>query len=844
MTFTSNCRNFFTNIDLFQVDTVFIKRQRRKTKNTLGGVLTILVPILCTAVFLFLYYNNELKQDIINTEIISTTTLNEPLKFRVEWNTDIVNISSVYPIELVTSTGKQTLCYQSKMKQMSSSSKEVNNINNDEINNSEIKLCNYDTDLLGEPNGVGFMFETSILKEKKYTLPLIANDFILYHEKNVVAYVISAEKNNFCIYYISKFQSLCYPFKFVMKNNNIYTNTDSYFDDNGNFYLTIYDNIKTTYLFINHKFVQKQDTTNKNKLRYVNQYINFYFINENLISIQVNNSSFTISYVNHTTSTINNYYMNQNYFLLYEYNLITKSFLMSYYNYNSSLIERSEYLINYNTSFNKSVSISKYNLLNNTFDSTFITECDSEVFLSENTKFYTQRKKNVIFYMFSLRYMLNNTHTISNLCIITYNYNLRLFKTKKLLYTYKLASDESILRYYYFGGISDNTISFFEIFYKDKTPNNFTVINFIIIDNNLNFITLNVNQDLLRWLSSNIYTSSINQDSIIFLTRKSNFPLNNDWNNILNIGNVIECYFHNGSCNPLYVSVLNNQYFNFTNSTQLIARDDTWIAKFYISDSVLTLNYSNIVTSLSNQNEFKIQSYNIIKKNKDYFFGLSNYKRLYSININNDEIISNLYNSFTNYYIYDNTLLGHDKKFSCIPNPITKDIDFNTMSIIKNQVICPIYNYINFPFISDIGYQITDSNLITTRYDTNNQIGMFILNLDPFFFKTTTTSTKASIYTIIGNTLSVYSVLLTLFLFLKNKIYNFENQVELNRRNTVDEDNLDLEHGSIVYTDNQIYSSSKIDDTKVDDIKVDDDINIQLSTMRHSSEYIEKLSTV
>lgn len=832
MTISYNLSKFISNIDLFQVDTVFIKRQRRKTKNTLGGLLTILVPIICTAVFLFLYYNNELKEDIINTEIISTTTLNEPLKFRLEWNTDLINTSSIYPIELVTSTGKQTLCYQSKMKQSSSSSLEEDK--------NEVKLCNYDTDLLGEPNGVGFMFETIVQKDIKPILPVKQNDFILYHEKNLVAYVVSAEKNNFCIYDIKEFKSVCYPFKFIAESNHIII-SDQIFYINGDLYLSFYDNINKLYLFKNH-ILLKVEKTNCN-----------FFVNENtkyclshyndtskFISFQNENNISSLIYKFTKLDKLTTYF-NPNYFVFNKFIKQDLTINLNYYNYNSTELFSKNYKI---------VNGTIYKIIdqNNTLNFYYKIECPEDIFLSN--LIYLSRKlyNNTQMDTFSIEKIEPNQYSFYT-CVLLYNYDTHIFSSKSIINSYNFTNNFEIYRLKYLGSRYINTISFFDVRYLDKSKTNYEILNFMIIDIDLNLSYINKSQSELKWIADNLWgTNKTPQNTFIFSLLSSNYPINNNWNNVINIGNFLECS-NEGNCTSLYTSSLNIYLIN--NSSSLFT-EDKWIVKLKILNSknnnnnnnVLTLNYSNILTSLSMQNEYRIQSYNIINNNDNYDFSLVKYKRLYSININNDPLVNSSDISFSNYYIYDNTLLGHDKKFSCIPNPTTNNNDFNSLKIFKNKVNCPIYNFINFPFISDIGYQITDSNLITTRYDTNKQIGMFILNLDPFFLKTTTTSTKASIYTIIGNTLSVYSVLLTLFLFLKNKIYNFENQVELNRRNTVDENNVDLEHGSIVYTDNQIYSSSKIDDIKINDIKVDDNLNIQLSTMRHSSEYIEKLSTV
>jgi hypothetical protein len=832
-------KNSLSYIDLFQVDSVHIKRQRKKTKNVFGGLLTLSVPLICIGVFLFLYFNNLQKEDIVTNEVFSTLTLTEPLKFKIEWNTDIVNVSSIYPIELVTSTGKQTYCYQSLIK---NSKNELNT----KDKSGEIELCNFDTDLLGEPNGVGFMFSTVVEKERKYVLPIKQNDFIMYHEKNIVAYVISEEKNNLCIYYISEFHSVCYYYKFLLEHNNLITYFNKFYINN-TIYISVFENYnKKIFLFKNHTLF-KTENTNCRYFASETTKICFSLFNETnysvLFSDEKNGNNYNFTYPLSDSYSIDKY-MNPDYFSFINFDPTTNIFKINYYSYNLNYTYKYQY---------KLINSTLYKIINNSSNELnfyYQINCPSEMFslnLVFNNDFYRKNTNNIEFYIFNYEREKNNQIYFYT-CFLTYNFDTLQFNSSLIFNIYNKTNDSLFSREKIHGTYLANTVMISDYIIEDKVQNKYQVINFFIIDDQLNIHKINTTKDILYWLTENVWSCSKTKDNtFIFTMLSSSYPINNNWNSVINIGNIIECTSYSVDCFPLYSSTLNSI---LKNDTQLI-KDNTWIAKLYIStnsdtnlkngnkknNNILILNYTDILTSLSMQNEYKIQAYNLAKRNDDFYFGLSNYKRLYSININNELLTNSSISGFSNYYIYDNKQLGHDKKFSCIPNPDTNDIDFDKNTIMKNKVECPVYNYINYPFISDDGYQIADNNLITNKHSSNNQIGMFLLNLDPLFIKTTTTSTKASIYTIIGNTLSVYSTLITLFLFIKNKVHNFENKIELNRRQTIDEN--EIESGSIVYTDNQIYTSNSITNTN----KVDK-LNVQLSTIRNSESYVEKLSDI
>ncbi len=795
-----NCENSLSNLDIFQVDSVFLQRQRRKTKSKLGGILTLLIPIICSIAFALLYVNNSNKSDIITKELINTNTLSYSEQAYIEWNTDVVDVSTIQPFEMITESNKRSMCYQ----------------NRGSFTNTEMPICNYGTDLISEPNGVGYVFKMNIPTINKNILPITNTDLILYHENNIVAYVISIIKNEFCIYLISQFQSSCYPYKFTMDSFIIKLNVNKFRNENNDFFFSIYDFINTTYLFKNHKFYSSDSSGFK------------FYVNETTLSRvnrHTNPQTYETKNVNSQNTTLvpfqlyggTQWYFG-NYFLSYVTNTI---------NFMFEFVLTKINLLDYSRVVNTIQIVNNFLLFNNNTQS---LNCSDKNFITNESYIRVRLYSNNFFIHISNSKNNNNSVTFYS-CVVVFNVDSYALKSKLIETTYNYSMNEKINRIVLFGGIDSNSLVIYDyssIFSKTKS--------IICVDEKLNYDYINdfTNQD--NWIYNHFWGLKKTQnDTWVFLFNSITIPdEHNNWKNVKNIGGVVECD-NSSICKPLYTTS-----FNLNNIDENIDLNQI-IGQIKINNSIIPIHLYNVLSTTTPTNDYQINVYDIQTKDSDIIIGKVLNKRLYSINVLNKPIVNNSNTYFSNYYNYDNNLLGHDKKFSCIPEPFTNNIYFYSMLIPSNLVYCPIYNYINIPFIFDKGFQTLSSNLTLNQITNSNLTGIFLVNLNPFITKTTITSTKAPFFTIVANTFSVYSVLLTFFMFIKNKVFLFQNKDEITRKNTVINDN---ECQAIHVQDSSNFND--INDIKIDinqttnnqsiysDQYLNDQKNVELSNIRHS----------
>ncbi len=104
----------FKNIDIFTIDSVDIIRNKNKTKNVLGGLLTLIIPFVLAFFCIYLFLMNQMKPDIVSDNLYYTKDLQSSVDFKIEFNYDFVKNDSIVWFEMVTDDVKQTECYKNK----------------------------------------------------------------------------------------------------------------------------------------------------------------------------------------------------------------------------------------------------------------------------------------------------------------------------------------------------------------------------------------------------------------------------------------------------------------------------------------------------------------------------------------------------------------------------------------------------------------------------------------------------------------------------------------------------------------------------------------------------------
>jgi hypothetical protein len=779
-----NCENSLSNLDIFKIDSVFLQRQRRKTKSKLGGILTLLIPIICSIAFALLYVNNSNKSDIVTNELISTNTLSYSEQAYIEWNTDIVDVSTIQPFEMITESNKRNVCYQ----------------NRGPFTNTEMPICNYGTDLNGEENGVGYVFKLKAKNNIKYVLPIGDSDYVVYHEKNIVAYVIKTYKNQICVYLIGPIlDSKCYYFKVDIHSvSGGYTSIINYamIKNNNNLCLSIYNNDGITYLFKNHTLVQSKTNLNSNYPSYFLSETTFVERNSTHRKIYFTNSSTTTSITTPLFDILNNEIYGEN---LYYYNSIYRLHLIQTSNNTARLV------------------LEKYDFNNVSVDSILITVFDQNI-----TSSYTINSDTVTANFYNKLY---NKIIIS----ITENKNCNICNTQ--LFAVDIESNTIINTTY--TSIYNKTIKRIIRVYStnviliedyNSVNNKLITLSLTAVDINLQTYTISDPSNSDGWFYFNIMNIVKVDNTFILTFLNTYYPSSsNDWSSIINTGGILEC--NNQNCTSLYTT-------SFNISPEPFLDLNTTVGSIHFYNKNITIRIKDVLGSISENNDYKINTLQI-SNNSDIYYP----KTLYTVINSNNPIINTSSTSFTNYYIVDNSKTGHDKKFTCYPQPISNKMYLLDNIIYPNLLSCMVNNIINIPFIFDNNlaiYKKFDFNFI--NIENNNLTGIFLVNLNPFITKTTITSTKAPFFTIVANTFSVYSVLLTFFMFIKNKVFLLQNKDEITRKNTVINDSEVIRvQDSSNFNDIQIdINQSTSNEPTFNDQHLNDQKNVELSNIRHS----------
>ena len=712
-------------IDLFQVDSIDIQRQRRKTKTILGGILTLLVPIFCIITFSLLMVNNNNKSDIITNDLINTDLFTTSIQANIEWNTDFVNINTLQTFELVTTAEKNNLCYKNKKNHTS----------------TEIPLCNYGSDLLGEPNGLGYVFKLKIQNDLKPILPLDAFDLILHIENNSIIYVLHTFKNKFCIYFVSILNTIsnCYNYNIVLDYGSIQGSINTYYN-NDILYFSIKDHFQNLYLFINHTLIiQKTINKNDNGIFLSNSLYLDYSDENNKFKFIENNTSVTVQ------TPFNNIIHN-----VIKTGIIYQPDKILYY----KLVNIDDFTI---TLYIQNISSS---LLSNTviFNTSLpLNYTSSEINVKQNGI--------ILFYFNVNTNCIKCNTTILSIDLFSLKINtINLYKEYTSIVFRKLIARRM--------DYSDCTLI------TDSDISSQIIKSIFVIDKFNSIDTIPDFSNQLNWFNSFIWSIIKNYNKNTYtLTFMYNFyPQNqNDWNKVISTGNAIECT--STICKPLFSSSFNiNKPISYDNNLQ--------IGTITLQDNSYKITLQDVLGKISPQNEYKINVLDISKQNENYFFNTLQTKTLYSILLHNENTLNITYSPFSTYYTVDNTNTGNDKKFKCIPEPNSNKFILYSKSFLNNFVDCPIYNIPNIPFIFDNSFSILkDSSFI--NIESTNLTGAFILNLNQFFHKTTITSTKTTTFVILTNVASVFTSLITAFLFFKKSIFNFTFKQEINRKDTV-----------------------------------------------------------
>lgn len=729
-----------SKLDTFLVDPVYLQREKRNTKTSIGGVFTILLAISCILSFILLFLYNENKKDIQTVELLSSkNTITSGLTFQIQWEPEVIDVDS---IEIVTQSGKNTDCYRSRTPMKS---------------NSSVDLCPFGTDLYSEQNGVGFVFTYNKTFPQKAILPIEPMDMLLYTIENEYAYVVHPLRNEFCVYTLQEFTHNCVPFKyksFYNKDAYYFNFKVNYFVVNDTTYFSIYDNINTIYLF-------KYNTI-------VNTYTyspffsgKVFFITHTSTLSLLNDTIYNITDIN-TGNTLLSYQAPFGYMLAITtdyiiYNDVITTFcnktikLGNIHTYTYS-IGYSEINIDYTTGnvfLNNSKFLFHYSNVNNTDIITKMQGVYMFIFF-ENIGDSNITIPYIIIHMGTFEVKLNK---------------LDIIKPAKNIRT-------GFKRWFEY---ASNTIGY--IIVDKDTPHVYdtyllSVDNTIVHIHRFNFVKSveDIGQTIIN-------INKVSNDTYMLYVMKP-FALNE--NNIaFNTGGFLKCKLED--CRPVYTT-LSNLY---TNDGEFNPK----IATVYYDNFKHPIYLNDVTLPVSLKSEIMINTF-IYSKSVNNIYGDSisvksqELKRLYTVKTTSVTTLNFTENPNTNYYIFDNTNTGHDNKFICYhsDNDIVyeHEILFNSLTFLENRKNCVITSYDNIPFLFQNVYGIRYiDNRVSFKQKNNNTIGMFLLNIDDTIRKTTITPTKSSPFSVLGSIGGLFSTLITLFAFLKNTWWKYEHRSEI-----------------------------------------------------------------
>jgi hypothetical protein len=802
-----------SKLDIFVVDPIELQIQKSKTKNKFGAFLTLLVCFICVIAFVLLTILNELKQPIITTEIISTSTLNKPINARIEWNTDLVDTSTILPFELITDNAKGNNCVNSRSKS---------------VNNTNIDLCYFSKDLIGEENGSGFVFKLNLKNNIKPILPFVSTDSIVYNVDNRYIYLQQTIKNKFCVFDLLINSRYCFNY-----NSNYGYNINKFVTvENGTVfvYVSIHDNTNTLYLFKNHELISKEEQ-NKSMF-YFNPYCTFYETSKYLFL--TNTISNTIYYISNIVNNNDNslqYIMSR---LYVDINDVYKLDLFNKVSTNELYLNINKYtltLTNNNTIFTQSnytIILYDENWRTDLLDTNLHMELNGETLYIIVKVEYDNIKT---IHSFIKTINLHTNKVYNNTIVSKSNSDSNIITCILYANKNKVTKGNSVFRYIEFSLLKN---------YKTSSTQNIYFIN--------KDATYQVFKDITNFfIGFHLYVDQVERISptnyYIYLSKDSLPTQYNNWTNIIKTGGVLDCNILSTTnltidCQPLFSSSFNINSNDNNNLDQKVASVYFDIPTFS-SISKIDLTVRDVLGYQGINNEYKINTFGIINKDNVFSINSNNYKTLYIINVltNDDIVIANQQKIYRNRNLYSisNLNTGHDIKFNCITkmdenNRLESLIDF---TFIQNQIDCPIYKQLEIPFIFDDS--IIYRNILDKRYlfQSTNLTGVFLLNLNENFYFTKSTPTKDSIFKIIGSIGGIFSSLLTAFMFIKNTWWKRQHKKQFDDyTNSIQNNSTNLSEIKVSIDDPELTDGLE----KVKYIQqIDDTINIQLSKLRNQS---------
>ena len=760
------------NVDIFVVDPPYVKRDKYKTKNVFGGLLTILVPLCAIAFFLGLWFYNNSKSDIVTVDLINTNTLSHPLSLTVDWDPRYIDVSTLTPISLVTNANKNSECWQNRNKSYSSFGLDV---------------CNFGTDLRGEQNGVGFVFKIKAENNIKKILPIENNEVILYHEKNIVAYVLSVTKKSLCLFNLNSSsisQSQCWDVKVIIKKSQQKNNDESYYSgsmnlnfyyskDNSNskFLFSFYDNIDTFLTIVDHKLVK---TVNVIQLKKQNREFDHFTLNDLVYTSSFISEEIFFSWVNkshvcftNTSNSVPTYIPFQSYspVNIYRYNLYgnlyfdfpeyptnVKLITFTYKTINSKLIQTTK-------DFNITLTYSPFD-----YYFWYTLSLDSIIFIETNAKYsssYIPMCKSCFIEFFIINTESKNGVDASN------NFNNQT----------KIGSFNKTLNYFTWPKLGLYKSTFMVMFLNLEMTEEEDVIAVYDYKRDLYMEIPNV-FNMKRFVINNIYNVEITDKNTTIVSFSTTFyPSEQDnFENTVNMGGIVECSAID--CWPLYSNSFSiNKPENLDSSTV--------VGTLKFANNALPITLGNVLGQKANDGDYNVNvlSLSLSKESstqKSDVFSISqiNQKNLYSIKYSSEPTLNISSVAFQNYYVIDNTNSGHDKKFSCIPRPYTNKMFLLDQTVMSNIITCSPSSLSYIPLIFDNMVNvyapiIKKSDFI--RIDGTNLTGVLLVNLAPWFTNTSASSTKSSLASILANVASVFTTSMTLFMFVKRKSFEYHN---------------------------------------------------------------------
>jgi hypothetical protein len=755
-------KNFIGSLDIFEVDSVQIQYEKASTKSLFGGILTLMIPLCCILAFVLLFLSNQSKPTITTQTLSNTNSkLSSPLQATIEWNKDLVDISTINPIQVVTNGGKTSSCYQNK----------------GNFTTTEIPLCDFSNDLIGEPNGLGYVFKLKSPNQLLPILPFKTSDIIAFHEKDQATYILHVLENKFCVYKprLTYTDSFCVPFLVIIKADLI-TFVRFLYRNGNDIYYSLDNNFGTLYLFKNHNLVSSRPCPDGCKMVY---------ISENMIAERVSKNFWYLNTTNTSVSIYREPYPKLTFisFIAYIYEKLAYVYLSAGsipHSFNLTLITY--------TTTNSTKEVFSVPPL--AFD---YSKMQLDMKLIDNTM-YTLFYKNGIC-------KLCYTHVCA-LDIITKELKCKTFFANYTDHVKTIHRVSMIPKH--------GTNGCYIIDQEIDNNNDVSIKSFMVFDSTLEEDYLPDPTNSYNSLVSNIYMVQKINKNYLLTFRVSYFPSSyNNFDSVNNFGGVLECSPSKlpgklQTCVSLYSNSFTIQPNPKLDLTQTVAT-------LKIGNNNIKLTIQDVISQKDFQNSYQI--HNIRLSNVDNIYKTSNYlKTLYSISIQNENMINLSYVPFSSYFKADNNKTGYDKKFTCYIIPYDNAVDTIGNVFAVNSVSCAPPTVQHIPFIFDNAFHVYSNGLKGNYVNSTDLTGVFLVHLDPVIIETTVVSTKAEIATILANVMSVFTTLLTVFMTVKKFAYKKDNKYELAKKMlelapSETSDNIEI---SVMSTDDQIELNKKL----------------------------------